>query len=105
MKTLTLLLCMLLFGSIHAQTLPTEPLVYNQYRGMWIPVVEMGTTFLIVNNMNLSYEYYLNYEMYHIRDRQRFTVFLTGMIITTTSYFLIQSFNKKYYKRHGVYRH
>lgn len=104
MKTLTYILLLTLCYSVCGQYLPKEPIIYNEYRGMWIVGAEMGTTFFTVHQMNLSTNYLNNVHMYYVRDRQRATVFLTGMVVTAATYFILQKVNKKYYRRHGVAR-
>ena len=101
MKKLIILLIigLLSFIQINAQfisnTLPQKTIVSNTLFVDYVPAISLFTTFIIVNNMNVPPHYMYNMEMQHIRDRQRFTVALTGIAISTTIFFI-----KERYKKH-----
>ena len=90
MKTLTLIISLFVCVTLNGQ--------YNKYKNMYIPGLTVGATFLAVNSMNLPYKYEFNPRMQYVRDRQRFTVAITGILITTGVTYLIQRHNKKHSK-------
>lgn len=101
MKKLLIILMFIPMG-LSGQTY--YPKNYNEFRGMWIPATIMSATSFTIYQMNLSPEYSPGHPMHHIRDRQRFTMFITGVAVSATSIFIIEKVNKKYYKRRGIVR-
>ena len=87
MKTLLLIISLFVCVTINAQ--------YDKYKNMYIPGLTVGATFLTVNSMNLPCQYEFNTRMHYVRDRQRFTVAITGILITTGVTYVIHRINNK----------
>lgn len=52
-------------------------------------------TFFIVENMDARPEYNYDMSMRHVRDRQRFTMFLTGMTVSTGTFYVVKKIRNR----------
>lgn len=57
---------------------------------IYVPAVPVVSTFLIVNSMNVPAEYPFTSGMHQVRNRQRMTVALTGMVLTAATCYVVE---------------
>ena len=97
MKTLLIILIGIIPLGIYSQsfTLPKYEYEQTDYRGMWICGLELIGTFSVVQTMNCPPHFWDDTGMWHVRDRQRFTVALTGMAITAATVFILERYKTR----------